>query len=324
VPGPAANGLERAERSAVVGLLGQAGLLAPPAGSETVAGAERTPAASGQWAFADRLFHARTRLTASPGSYGATYPQQGRRPPLPAVKLVTGATIALPVPDEAGVAGRDMALDVALRTRRTVRDYDETRPVTVQELAELLYRCQRILRVTPDAGNGELARRPYPTAGSLQELEVYPVVHRCAGLDAGIYRYDGLGHRLEVVGPAGGTADRLLAGAAGASGRQCAPQVLLVVTARWGRVMWKYESMAYALILKDLGILFQTLYLVATAMGLAPCALGGGESGVLEAAAGLDPHEEGVVGEFMLGGRPAPVRPLSDKPVRNASLFERE
>jgi SagB-type dehydrogenase family enzyme len=67
--------------------------------------------------------------------------------------------------------------------------------------------------------------------------------------------------------------------------------------------MWKYEGMAYATILKDVGVLYQTMYLVATAMGLAPCALGCGNADVFSQVAGLNPYEEGSVGEFLLGTR---------------------
>ena len=76
---------------------------------------------------------------------------------------------------------------------------------------------------------------------------------------------------------------------------------MLLITARFGRVMWKYESMAYALVLKHVGVLYQTLYLTATAMGLAPCALGGGNSDAFCAAAGADYYEETTVGEFIVG-----------------------
>jgi SagB-type dehydrogenase family enzyme len=79
------------------------------------------------------------------------------------------------------------------------------------------------------------------------------------------------------------------------------PQVSLLITARFGRVMWKYESMAYALILKQVGVMYQTLYLMGTAMELAPCALGGGNSDAFCAAAGCDYYEETTVGEFIIG-----------------------
>jgi SagB-type dehydrogenase family enzyme len=55
--------------------------------------------------------------------------------------------------------------------------------------------------------------------------------------------------------------------------------------------------------LKNLGALYATMYLVATAMGLAPCALGGGDSELFSAVAGVDPCEEPAVGEFVLGTR---------------------
>lgn len=70
------------------------------------------------------------------------------------------------------------------------------------------------------------------------------------------------------------------------------------------RLSWKYASIAYAVILKDVGVLLQNMYLVATAMGLAPCALGSGDSDLFAKAAGIDYLVEASVGESMLG-RPA-------------------
>ncbi len=64
--------------------------------------------------------------------------------------------------------------------------------------------------------------------------------------------------------------------------------------------------MGYALILKDLGAMYATMYLVATAMGLAPCALGGGDSELFSRITGLDPYEEPAIGEFLLGSRAVP------------------
>lgn len=268
--------------------------------------ASESPACA-QWAFADRLFHRSSRAGAGVGAgvgYGGTYHQRDRRPPLPAASPVERPTIALPPADAADVATRDPSLDTVLRRRRSVREHDDCSPITVGQLGELLDRVQRMSDVRPDRGSGEVCRRPYPAGGSLYELEIYTVVDRCDGLDPGLYRYDSLDHRLEILGGSSPACERLLSAAQGAAAMARPPQVLLAVTARFGRVMWKYESMAYALVLKDLGVLYQTLYLVATAMGLAPCAIGGGERGVLEAAAGLDPAEEAMIGEFAVGAAP--------------------
>jgi hypothetical protein len=55
-------------------------------------------------------------------------------------------------------------------------------------------------------------------------------------------------------------------------------------------------------------VLYQTMYLAATAMGLAPCAVGGGDADLFARAAGVDYYAETSVGEFLLGNpRPQPV-----------------
>lgn len=45
------------------------------------------------------------------------------------------------------------------------------------------------------------------------------------------------------------------------------------------------------------------MYLVATAMEFAPCALGGGDSDLFVRAAGLEYTVESSVGEFVLGSK---------------------
>ena len=68
---------------------------------------------------------------------------------------------------------------------------------------------------------------------------------------------------------------------------------------------WKYRSISYATTLKNVGVLYQTLYLVATAMDLAGCALGSGDDVAAEQVLHLAARSEIVVGEFMLGNPPA-------------------
>jgi SagB-type dehydrogenase family enzyme len=97
---------------------------------------------------------------------------------------------------------------------------------------------------------------------------------------------------------------RLLRFAAGASMVPTPPQVLLVVSARFGRLMRTYEEVPYSLILKHVGVLYQTLYLVATSMGLAACGLGAGDVEAFATATGLDRLAESSVGDFMVGSLP--------------------
>ena len=81
-----------------------------------------------------------------------------------------------------------------------------------------------------------------------------------------------------------------------------AVQVLFIIAAR----LAPGEPVAYERVLKQVGALFQTMYLSATAMGLAPCALGGGDSALFARLAGADPNHETSVGEFLLGSKPCP------------------
>jgi len=255
------------------------------------------PDALAHWNPADLLFHTRSRAGTNVGGYGGTYRLEGRVAPVPAIKPATGATTQLPVPD---LDGLDMPLGRALESRRSIRRHDDDAPITGPALGEFLYRCARV-RAVFDDGHQELSSRPYPGGGAVYELELYPLVRHAAGLAAGLYRYEPQGHQLELVAQPGPKLSLLLEYGQRTAAMESPPQVLILIAARFARAMWKYESMAYALVLKDVGVMYQTMYLVATALGLAPCSLGGGNSVAFADAAGLDPYAETSVGEFVLG-----------------------
>ncbi len=83
--------------------------------------------------------------------------------------------------------------------------------------------------------------------------------------------------------------------------RQTAPQILITIAARFGRMSWKYSSIAHALILKDVGVLMQTFYLMATDMGLGGCAIGITNIDLFAKMTGIEFHVEGPVGQFAIG-----------------------
>jgi SagB-type dehydrogenase family enzyme len=242
------------------------------------------------WNFHDLLFHARTRLGRHHGRWGGTYPFRGRREPLPVAKAaMSDDVVELDRPEL-----RD-DFTAILDGRHTSRDFGVP-PITRGQLGEFLYRSARI-RSSYDVGTGQqLSKRPYPGGGAVYELEIYACVRACADLKPGLYHYCPLTHRLTRLA---GNPEALLESAT--QPPHAAPQVLLTIAARFGRIFWKYESMGYALILKDVGALFQTMYLVAEAMGLGACAMGGGNSELFAAATGLDYYAETSVGEFVIG-----------------------
>jgi SagB-type dehydrogenase family enzyme len=79
------------------------------------------------------------------------------------------------------------------------------------------------------------------------------------------------------------------------------PQILITMAARFDRISWKYSSIAYSLILKDVGVLLQTLYLMATNIGLGGCAIGSNNIDLFAKMTGIEFHVEGPVGQFALG-----------------------
>lgn len=297
---PVPFGLEEDERDAVLTLLLGAGLVLRLDGPDP----ERDEPALAQWDPVDLLFHAHSRLGRRAGGYGGTYPHRDRFPEPPAVRAETGEALVLPRPDLDAVAAADPPLTHAIERRRSIRVHDDDAPIDVRALGELLFRAARVTRVLHDEEGGSYAARPYPSGGGLYELDVYPVVRLCAGVGPGLYRYDASAHALVALAEPGPAVAGLLEQARVAALMEHPPQVLLVLAARFGRVSWKYEGVAYALTLKHVGVAYQTLYLVATAMGLAPCGLGGGDSDLFARAAGLDYATETSVGEFIVGSRP--------------------
>ena len=157
-----------------------------------------------------------------------------------------------------------------------------------------------------ESNGQEVARRPYPTGGQICETELYPLISRCTGVAPGLYHYDSVEHRLELVAGYDPVADRMLRYARSAAAMAQTPQVLLICTARMTRLMWKYEGLAYPMALKDAGVLTGLMYLVATAMNLAPCGLGSGDAAAFAAMSGRDPLVEPSVADFLLGSRREP------------------
>ncbi|SEL93845.1 SagB family peptide dehydrogenase [Nonomuraea pusilla] len=260
-----------------------------------------------QWSTHELWFHERSRL-GNRGWFGAhfggTFWARGRHDPPPArPSPYPGPAVELARPDLAALRRTDPTLTAVLEDRESVRDHDDDDPISAEQLGELLYRCARV-RLLRNLEGFEYAGKPYPAGGSAYELEVYPVVRLARGLDPGMYHYDAHDHRLRQVRPAGHPAvRRMLKVATESSAAKAPPQVLLVISARVGRILWKYEAMGYALMLKHVGVLQQTLYAVATAMDLAPCALGSGDDLAFTAATGRDRLVECAVGEFMVGSR---------------------
>jgi SagB-type dehydrogenase family enzyme len=260
------------------------------------------------WDFHDLLFHTRSTEGRHGNPLGGVYPYAGVISPLPAVRpRWPGKKIDL---RKFAAAHSQPISPVAklLRERHSTRSFDDQRPITLAELSRFLDSTARVLsrgksRIDlADAGPViEHAVRPYPSAGASYELELYLAVNKCEGLARGFYHYDAGGHTLVLIGPGTPEFEALLTGAEFAMDAPAAPQILITIAARFGRISWKYSSIAYALILKDVGVLMQTLYMMATDMGLGGCAIGITNIDLFAKMTGIEFYIEGPVGQFAIG-----------------------
>jgi SagB-type dehydrogenase family enzyme len=257
------------------------------------------------WDFHDLVFHTRSTEGRQANPLGGLYPYAGliapppaERPSWPGDRIALGE---LKPPAQSPMAQ-------LLRKRHSLRDFDEANPIQLAELAQFLDSTARILSrwenpLDFEAGGPIVGftSRPYPSAGSAYELELYLAVANCAGLSRGFYHYDASAHALVEIEVGAAELEAMLSTAQFAMGAAALPQVLITIAARFGRLSWKYSAIAYSLILKDVGALLQTFYLTATDMGLGGCAIGASNIELFAEITGLRFHAEGPVGQFALG-----------------------
>ena len=259
------------------------------------------------WSHHELLFHSRSRFGRHDLPWGGDFRLSGRIAEPPPIKpSFPGEAVGLAVPGPALIAALRMTLLDALEQRRSVRQWDDDCPIGVEQLGHFLYLTCRISPARPERQNERqryrTVRKPSPEAGAIGALEIYVLAHHCAGLARGAYHYAAAEHSLYPTRSANTPAvDSLLRLAMVAMASQATPQVLLLIAGRHKRVFWKYSSIGYALELKNVGVLFQTWYLMATAMGLGGCALGSGHADLLGELNGTPYEEESAIGEFALG-----------------------
>lgn len=296
--------LTPADLEAILALLRNAGIISSCGGDRRLA--EESDTVLRQWEFHDLFFHTRSRPGRSHSKYGATFRFKADLQHAPTFKQSMSTTrVAL---DRPALTDHGPNFYSVLEARRSRRERGAA-PLTIGQLGEFLWRSARVQEVSPAEFTATLGyqatRRPHPSGGGIHELEVYLFVSRCEGLKPGLFRYSPLAHELEFIGDLGPKQQLLVNSAMNAAGVEHPPDILLTLAARFARAAWKYEGMAYALVQKNVGALYQQMYLVATALGLAPCALGSGNSEAFAKATGLDYFAETSVGEFILSSAAA-------------------
>lgn len=186
----------------------------------------------------------------------------------------------------------DLAVASAIGQRRTLRDYAD-RPLTLAELSWLLSAASGM------SGDGGL--RTAPSAGAQYPIETYIAISRVDGLEPGIYHYVPHHHALDLVRGGSFGGDLMLAALGQEFVRQ-AP-VVVVLSAIFQRVRWRYRERGYRFALIEAGHIGQNLYLAAEAAGLGTCAVGSFVDDALNGLLGLDGVDEAALMVLPVGPR---------------------
>jgi putative peptide maturation dehydrogenase len=199
--------------------------------------------------------------------------------------------------------------DVLLR-RRTTRSFDRRAPLAQWELAVVLRYVFGYHGYLPLLGQVTTLKRTSPSAGGFHPIEAYPLIMAVDELDAGLYHYNAAEHALELLAPLGVDEARAAANAFVCGQTYFGDaHVLIVLAARFDRAFWKYRNHRKALtaLMMDAAHLSQTLYLVATELGLGAFITAAINNVDIEERLGIDGYREGVLAVCGFG-RPAAER----------------
>ncbi len=232
--------------------------------------AQQTPAFAASGPIAER-YHAATQLVARGDSVA---PSASPRdfPPRP---------VEPSVPLPAAGAGPAMKLEAAIEIRRSTRRF-EPRSLSLADLGHILEMA---------GGHAALAR----SAG----VDVFLVVHRVAGLERGLYRYDRDRHRLVVAQSRSLVGDftRVCLGQEKAG--SAAVGVLMVARLGEGRAL--ATTRRYRDMLVESGAIGQRIYLAAESAGLSARNLAAFIDDDLNDLLGFDGEREAAIHLTMLG-----------------------
>lgn len=114
--------------------------------------------------------------------------------------------------------------------------------------------------------------RAYPSAGARYPLEIYLIIQRVSGFKSGIYHYHVRTHSLEYLW---NISKRDLLKCFPGQKFVSESRTVIIITAIMSRLTGKYSERSYRYALIESGHLAQNFYLIAQAIEVGVCALGG-------------------------------------------------
>lgn len=181
-----------------------------------------------------------------------------------------GQSELIPLPDVSDFKPKNNDFVHILENRRSLRRYDQSALMTLEELSYLLKYSQGIRDIDEKRA---LTMRYVPSAGSRHPFETYLLIQRVEGLHTGLYRYIAQSHAL--------VAFDLSPEAIEKAHEVCALQKQVItsaVTFFWlanvYRTAWRYTTRSYRYIHIDAGHVCQNLQLCAESIDYGLCGIG--------------------------------------------------
>ena len=202
------------------------------------------------------------------------------QPPLALPPGPGSALIDLPSPVTAKIAPIDLRR--AIDTRVSVRRYAPT-SLGLDELSFLLWCTQGVKQVI----GSHATMRTVPSAGARHAFETYLLINRVGELEAGLYRFLAVEHKLQICRLGGDLAAAVTAAAFGQE-FVAASAATFLWTAVAYRMAWRYGQRGYRYLHLDAGHVCQNLYLAAEAVGCGVCAIAAFDDDRISAILSLD------------------------------------
>lgn len=188
--------------------------------------------------------------------------------------------------------------DDLLSKRKTCRNFDPDQCISADDLATMLRRVWGVIGTLELVPGAVAVKKNSPAGGGLHATEAYVLVQRAEGLEPGIYHYLSMQHALEPMHALGQSEMRELMYrcVAGQQWFQDVP-VMVVMTARFDRLFWKYRrhAKAWRVVHLDVGHLSQTMYLSAADLGLGAFVTAAINDHTVEQTLGLQTLKEGAI-----------------------------
>jgi SagB-type dehydrogenase family enzyme len=209
------------------------------------------------------------------------------QPPLEMEFDFRGNIINLPSPKQLPYG--KMALIEAINNRRSLRRY-ANKALTSEELSYLLWCTQGVKKTK--AGVGTL--RTVPSAGARNAFETFLLVNHVENLDACLYRFLALEHKLAAVNSEKDIAEKIVAGCMG-QGFAGLSAATFIWVADVPRMKWRYGERGYRYLHLDVGHVCQNLYLAAESIGCGACAIAAFDDDLMNEILGLDGKNRFVI-----------------------------